>query len=112
MRDVFGTDPERRRERRWPHPATVGARLIMVALVASLSVYVTQNPANALWAALLAVIGIPATLAPHHRILGPLSRVAEVVVTALAADVIVAHATPGNELFRGGGAAGAILPYL
>ncbi len=112
MRDLSGTDPERRQERRGPHPATVGARLIMLALVASLSVYVTQNPANALWAALLAIIGIPAALAPHHRILGPLTRIAEVLITALGADVIVAHATPGNELFRGGGAAGAILPYL
>jgi len=89
MRDQYGTDAERRRQWRGPHPATIAARLI-----------------------LLGVAGIPAVLAPQHPIIGPLTRMAEVLVTGLAADVVVAHATPGNELFRGGGAAAAVLPYL
>jgi signal transduction histidine kinase len=112
MRELPGTEAERRRERRWPHPATLAARLIMLSLVGSLSVYVTQNPMSTIWAALLAIVGIPAALAPQHRILGPLTRFAEVLITALGADVITSQATPGNELFRGGGAAAAILPYL
>src|SRR5690348_6433943 len=112
MRDLIASDAERRRERRGPHPATVAARLIMIALVASLSVYVTQDLNNVIWALLLAAIGIPAALAPQHRILGPMTRFAEVLITALGADVVTAHATPGNQLFRGGGAAAAVLPYL
>jgi signal transduction histidine kinase len=64
------------------------------------------------WAVLLALTGVPAVLAPQHRVIGPLTRLAEVLITALAADVVVAHAVAGNELFQGGGAAAAVLPYL
>ena len=106
-------DAERRRE--WPgppHPAVIAARVILLVLVGVLSVYATQQPSRGLWAVLLAVAAVPAVLAPQHRYIGPLTRFAEVVITSLAADVVVVHAAPGNELFRGGGAAGAVLPYL
>src|SRR2546430_6248991 len=112
MRDQYGTDAERRRQWRGPHPATIAARLILLVLVGGLSVEATQETGIAMWAVLLGVAGIPAVLAPQHPIIGPLTRMAEVLVTGLAADVVVAHATPGNELFRGGGAAAAVLPYL
>jgi len=112
MADRSGADPDRRRVWQGPHPATVAARLLLLALVGGLSVYATGDPAKAFWALLLTLIGVPAVLAPQHRFLGPLSRTAEVLVTVLAADVIVGNALPGNDLFRGGGAAAAILPYL
>ena len=112
MTDRFGADPDRRRVWPGPHPATVAARLLLLGLVGSLSVYATGDPAKAFWAVLLAVIGVPAVLAAQHRFLGPLSRAAEVLVTVLAADVVVGNALPTNELFRGGAAAAAILPYL
>src|SRR5436190_16845376 len=105
-------DADRRREWPGPHPAVIAARLILLVLVGVLSVYATEQPSRALWAVLLAVAAVPAVLAPQHRYIGPLTRFAEVVITALAADVVVVHAAPGNELFRGGGAAGAVLPYL
>src|SRR6266700_1603538 len=95
-----------------PHPAAVAARVILLVLVASLSVYATEQASYALWAVLLAVAAVPAVLAPQHRVIGPLTRFAEVIITGLAADAVVTHAAPGNELFRGGGAAGAVLPYL
>src|SRR3982751_3245215 len=112
MPDRSDADPDRRRMWPGPHPATLGARLLLIALVGGLSVYATGDPAMVFWAALLALIGIPAVLAPQHPFIGPLSRVAEVLVTVLGADVVVGHAVAGNALFRGGGAAAAMLPYL
>jgi signal transduction histidine kinase len=112
MPDRSGTYPDRRRTWPGPHPATVAARLLLIGLVGSLSVYVTGDPAKAFWAGLLALTGVPAVLAPKHRFIGPLSRTAEVLITVLAADVIVGNALPTNDLFRGGAAAAAILPYL
>ena len=100
--------------REWPgpHPAVIIARLILLVLVGTLSVYATQQPSRVIWAVLLAIAAVPAVLAPQHRVVGPLTRFAEVILIALAADVVVMQAAPGNELFRGGGAAGAVLPYL
>src|SRR5262249_49203990 len=112
MADRNRPDVDRGRQWRGPHPATIAARLILLILGGTLTIYATQEPARAFWAVLLGVTGVPAMLAPQHRVIGPLSRFAEVVITALAADVIVTHAAPGNQLFRGGGAAAAVLPYL
>src|SRR4051812_16126958 len=97
-------DADRRRgEWSRPHPAVVAARLVLLVLVGSLSVSATEQPSQALWAVLLAVAAVPAVLAPQHRVIGPLTRLAEVLITTLAADAVVIHAAPGNDLFRGGG---------
>src|SRR5438270_8747304 len=112
MPDRSGAGPDRRRTWPGPHPATVAARLLLLGLVGSLCVYATGDPAKAFWAGLLALTAIPAVLVAQHRFIGPLSRTAEVLITVLAADVVVGNALPGNDLFRGGAAAAAILPYL
>ncbi|SCF40961.1 Histidine kinase-, DNA gyrase B-, and HSP90-like ATPase [Micromonospora mirobrigensis] len=82
----------------------------MLALVALLTYVATRDPAQLWWIALLAVAGLPALLAPQHRLLGPLSRVAEVVVLGLAASQVAAVADIGGPV-EGLGAS-AVLPYL
>jgi signal transduction histidine kinase len=84
------------------------ARLAMLALVAGLVAAATRGAGQLWWVALLAVAGLPAVLAPAHRLLGPLGRFAEVVVVGLGAGTIAAHA---HSLPSGAGAS-AILPYL
>ncbi|MGC4805708.1 GAF domain-containing sensor histidine kinase [Micromonospora sp. DT233] len=86
------------------------ARVIMLALVAVLTYFATRDAAQLWWIALLGVAGLPATLAPQHRVLGPLSRFAEVVVLGLAASHVAAVATLGGAV--GGLGASAVLPYL
>jgi signal transduction histidine kinase len=85
----------------------VAARVIMLALVAVLTLITTRDVSELLWIALLAAAGIPAVVAPRHRILGPLGRFAEVVIVGLASSEVAARATIG-----GGLGASAILPYL
>ncbi|MCM0677683.1 GAF domain-containing sensor histidine kinase [Micromonospora phytophila] len=84
--------------------------MVMLALVAVLTLFATHDLAQLWWIALLAVAGLPALLAPEHRVAGPLSRVAEVVVLGLAASQVGAVATIGGEI--GGLGASAVLPYL
>ncbi|WP_372495187.1 sensor histidine kinase [Micromonospora phytophila] len=93
-----------------PHPLAAAARVVMLALVAVLTLFATHDLAQLWWIALLAVAGLPALLAPEHRVAGPLSRVAEVVVLGLAASQVGAVATIGGEI--GGLGASAVLPYL
>jgi signal transduction histidine kinase len=95
-----------------PHPAGLVARLAMLVLVGVLSASTTHDPACASWAILLGLAGIPAVLGPAHPIIGPLARLSEVLITCLAADVIVSHAPQGPAPLQGGAAASAILPYL
>ena len=84
----------------------------MLVLVAVLSVIATSGFVTLLWVALLALCGIPAWLAPEHRVLAPLGRAAEIVVTCIAAESVVRHVSD-NALFSPPGvAAGAMLPYL
>ncbi|WP_091612966.1 sensor histidine kinase [Micromonospora mirobrigensis] len=92
------------------HPLAAVSRLVMLALVALLTYVATRDPAQLWWIALLAVAGLPALLAPQHRLLGPLSRVAEVVVLGLAASQVAAVADIGGPV-EGLGAS-AVLPYL
>ncbi|MEH0971394.1 GAF domain-containing sensor histidine kinase [Micromonospora sp. CPCC 205546] len=94
-----------------PHPLAAAARVVMLALVAVLTQYATHDPGQLRWIALLAVAGLPALLAPEHRPIGPLSRVAEVLVLGLAASQIAAVATVGGDVNNGLGAS-AVLPYL
>ncbi|MET8233716.1 GAF domain-containing sensor histidine kinase [Micromonospora sp. NPDC005298] len=93
-----------------PHPLAAAARLVMLALVAVLTLFATRDVAQLWWIALLAVAGLPSLLAPQHRLIGPLSRVAEVVVLGLAASQVAADATIGGAV--DGLGASAVLPYL
>ncbi|RKR87271.1 histidine kinase/DNA gyrase B/HSP90-like ATPase [Micromonospora pisi] len=78
----------------------------MLALVAILTLITTGDLDQLIWIALLAVAGIPAVLAPHHRVLAPLGRFAEVVIVGFAASQVA------DEASLGGMGAAAILPYL
>lgn len=91
-------------------PLAAAARLVLLALVAALILFATDEPAQLWWIALLGVAGLPAVLAPQHRPLGLLSRFAEVVVLGLAASQVAAdtHLTG----VTGGLGASAVLPYL
>ncbi|MEV4628292.1 GAF domain-containing sensor histidine kinase [Micromonospora sp. NPDC049523] len=89
-----------------PHPLAAAARVVMLALVAILTLITTGEVDQLRWIALLAVAGIPAVLAPHHPILAPLGRFAEVVIVGFAASQVAAEASIG------GMGAAAILPYL
>jgi len=77
-------------------------RLAMLVLV-GLLVLLTTRSADALgWVLLLAVAALPAWT--YHRLLAPLGRLAEVLVTALGASSIAVAGT--------GSTASALLPYL
>ncbi|MEV0807394.1 GAF domain-containing sensor histidine kinase [Micromonospora sp. NPDC050200] len=93
-----------------PQPLAVAARAVMLALVAVLTLVATRDPAQLWWIALLAVAGLPAVLAPEHRLLGPLSRVAEAVLLGLAASQVAVESALGGSV--GGLGASAVLPYL
>lgn len=69
----------------------------MLALVAILTLFATRDVTQLWWIALLAVAGAPSLLAPQHRLIGPLSRVAEVVVLGLAASQVAAVASIGGR---------------
>jgi signal transduction histidine kinase len=97
----------------------VVARIGMLALVGALSIVATGNAWPLVWVALLALAAVPASIPPSAhprwgstRILIPLGRAAEVIITCLAADSIARH-FDGNATFAStGSAAGAMLPYL
>ncbi|TDC78997.1 ATPase [Micromonospora sp. KC606] len=82
----------------------------MLVLVAVLTLIATDDAVQLWWIALLAVAGLPALLAPEHRLLGPLSRVTESVVLGLAASQVAVESTIGGSV--GGLGASAVLPYL
>ncbi|SBV30467.1 Histidine kinase-, DNA gyrase B-, and HSP90-like ATPase [Micromonospora krabiensis] len=82
----------------------------MLALVAVLTLFATHDVTQLWWIALLAVAGLPALLASPHHLVGPLSRVAEVVVLGLAASQVAAVALVGGAI--DGLGASAVLPYL
>ncbi len=97
---------------RRPHPVTMIARVALLVLVAAQCVAATHDALCVSWAVLLGIAAVPATAVPRHRVIGPLSRLAEVLITCLATDVIVAHAAHGTPPLRGDAAAAATLPYL
>ncbi|MGY3517964.1 sensor histidine kinase [Micromonospora haikouensis] len=84
--------------------------MVMLALVAVLTLFATHDAGQLWWIGLLGVAGLPAALAPQHRLLGPLSRFAEVVVLGLAASQVAAVTTLNGTI--GGLGASAVLPYL
>ncbi|MEN3309638.1 MAG: hypothetical protein V7603_5840 [Micromonosporaceae bacterium] len=91
---------------------TVAARLALLVVVAVLSVVATHDARELGWAALLAVATVPAILAPQHPVIGPITRLAEVVIVCLATDSVVSHAATGPRPLQDGAAAMAVLPYL
>ncbi|MFG1846222.1 sensor histidine kinase [Micromonospora carbonacea] len=84
--------------------------MVMLVLVAVLTLFATHDAGQLWWIALLGAAGLPAALAPQHRLLGPLSRFAEVVVLGLAASQVAAVTTLNGTI--GGLGASAVLPYL
>ncbi|MBB5825179.1 signal transduction histidine kinase [Micromonospora carbonacea subsp. aurantiaca] len=91
-------------------PLATAARVVMLVLVAVLTLFATHDAGQLWWIALLGAAGLPAALAPQHRLLGPLSRFAEVVVLGLAASQVAAVTTLNGTI--GGLGASAVLPYL
>lgn len=78
----------------------------MLALVAVLIGATASSPTELVWVGLLAIAAIPAWTPPHHPVLVPLGRVAEVVITAIAASTIA------SQHSGTGAAASTVLPYI
>ncbi len=94
-------------------------RIGMLALVGVLSVAATDRAWILAWVALLAIAGIPASMPPGAaiiartgRLLLPIGRIAEVIITCLAADSVVRNFGSHSAYTSAGAAAGAMLPYL
>ncbi|GAA4698040.1 hypothetical protein GCM10023263_39200 [Phytohabitans rumicis] len=94
-----------------PHPLAVAARVVVLGLVAVLTLITTRDVGQLQWIGLLALASVPAVVAPRHRVLGPLGRLAEVVIVGLAASDVAAEAQIKGTLGNGLGAE-AVLPYL
>jgi signal transduction histidine kinase len=94
-----------------PRPRLLGVsvRAVMLALVAALSLRAAPAHDVLGWLALMAVAGVPTVLLPEHRVIGPLSRLAEVVTTCLAAAAVT-HAA--GRPAAGVGVAAIVLSYL
>ena len=90
----------------------VVVRVVLLVIVALLTLEATREPRQLIWAGLLALAAIPGLMAPRHRVIGPLARLAEVLILCLAADSVVQHALNALTSLRCGGAALAVLPYL
>jgi signal transduction histidine kinase len=89
----------------------MAARIVMIALVTTLTLITTKEFAQLGWIALLLVAALPAFVAPDHWIWAPFGRFAEVAVTGLAAGSVAAAAAHTGTLDSGFGAE-AVLPYL
>lgn len=89
----------------------IAVRLALLAIVGVLVLFATREPAQLAWVALLAVAGLPAVLVGRHPWLGPVGRLAEVVIVALGATAVAAAASLAGTVSAGFGAA-AVLPYL
>ncbi len=88
----------------------LAVRIVMLMLVGALALRVTSSWYALSWLVLIAAAAVPAVLAPEHRVLGPLSRLAEVVTTCLAAAAIAA--VPHAHGLGLGPASASVLPYL
>src|SRR6266542_3407730 len=66
------------------HLGALAVRVALLLLVAGLSVRATGDGRIIAWFGLLAVAGLPAVLVPAHPVVGPLARLAEVLITTLA----------------------------
>src|SRR5262245_8051787 len=94
----------------WPRSSrmTVGARVGLLALVTGLALVVTRDIRVLGWIGLLAVAAGFGLALPRHRVVGPRSRFAEVIVVCFAVDSVAMADRPG----QGVGAAEVFLPYL
>lgn len=88
------------------------ARVVMLLLVGILSVLATGSAWALAWIGLLVMASLPAAFAPTHRVLAPLGRMAEILITCLAADNVVRHVSHHLIFAPAGAAAGAMLPYI
>lgn len=94
---------------RRPRLLGLAVRGAILVLVAALSLRAVPTWYVLVWVALMAVAGLPAALRPMHPVIGPLSRLAEVVITCLAAAAIT-HAA--HRPAAGIGTAAIVLAYL
>ncbi|HLL64548.1 MAG TPA: GAF domain-containing sensor histidine kinase [Micromonosporaceae bacterium] len=92
-----------------PEPTAIAARLILLAVVTAMVLVATRDAGALVWLVLLCAAAVPAALLPGDRFLGPLARLAEVVVTGLAAWAVADQRAAGVPA---GMAAAAVLPYL
>jgi signal transduction histidine kinase len=79
-------------------------RLAMLVLVAVLISAATHRPVELIWVVLLVIAALPAWTPPHHPVMVPLGRVAEVIITAIAASTLASRFGPET--------ASAVLPYM
>ncbi len=79
-------------------------RLALLLLTALLTFATTRSVGSLVWVSLLAVAALPAWTPPHHHLLAPLGRLAEVTVTIIGASTLAAA--------HSGAAASALLPYI
>ncbi|HEY1485382.1 MAG TPA: GAF domain-containing sensor histidine kinase [Micromonosporaceae bacterium] len=91
----------------------------MLLLVGTMSIVTTRSAWPLAWIALLAIAAVPASVAPSvqllrhsSRLLMPLGRAAEVIITCLAAEYVVRNFGHSTLFDSRGAAAGAMLPYL
>jgi signal transduction histidine kinase len=93
------------------NPVALAVRTMLLAIVAALVLLATRDTLSLGWIALFALAGIPSVLAPRHPLLGPLGRLAEVVVVCVAASAVAVEADQLG-VDPAGFAASAVLPYL
>jgi signal transduction histidine kinase len=79
-------------------------RLAMLALVSVLVLTTTQDATALIWVGLLAAAALPAWTPPRNRLLPPLGRLAETLLTVIGAAGLATVHEPA--------AASALLPYL
>ncbi|GIJ61532.1 hypothetical protein Vau01_090480 [Virgisporangium aurantiacum] len=90
----------------WPriHALPVASRATLLAMATVLSLWATDDARVLGWLGLLTLAAVPSLLGAAHPVIGPLSRLAEVVLCGLAAAAVAAESEPAM--------AAAVLPYL
>jgi signal transduction histidine kinase len=97
----------RRRRTPWPriHPTPILTRATLLVMISALALWATGDVRVLGWLGLLTAASVPSLLGAGHPVVGPLARLAEVVLTSLAAAAVAAEADAGF-------AAATVLPYL
>lgn len=94
-----------------PYRLMVVVRLVLLGIVTGLTLLATGDLAQLRWIGLIAVAGVVTLFTTRRRWLGPLGRLAEVVVVCLGASAVAAAADAAGTIGSGFGAY-AVLPYL